>query len=117
MERLGLSDEMDDDSMAPYDHGATATYSCNKGFYFNGVSTRSCGDGTGTIIVWDRGVALRLAGRVGSVCWSDDDVCNVNVSIVNPCQSCEVHSLTEQSDSSRTVGANQTDSSLNSQGD
>ena len=44
--------EMDADDMAPYDHGATATYSCNEGFHLNGVSTRTCGDGTGTMGSW-----------------------------------------------------------------
>ena len=43
---------MDADGMAPYDHGATATYSCNEGYYLNGVSTRTCGDGTGTMGSW-----------------------------------------------------------------
>ena len=43
---------MDDDGMAPYDHGATATYSCNEGFHLNGVSTRTCEDGTGTMGLW-----------------------------------------------------------------
>ena len=37
--------------------------------------------------------------------------------IVSPAKSSKVHSLTKQSDSSRTVGTNQTDSSLNSQRD
>ena len=43
---------MDDDGMPPYDYSATATYSCDEGFYLNGASTRTCGDGTGKIGSW-----------------------------------------------------------------
>ena len=44
---------MDGDGMAPYDYGATATFSCDEGFHLNGAYTRTCGDGTGTLGIWN----------------------------------------------------------------
>ena len=39
--------------MAPYDHGATATYSCDEWYFLNGDAVRTCGDGVGTMGTWD----------------------------------------------------------------
>ena len=39
--------------MAPYDHGATATYSCDEWYFLNGDAMRTCGDGVGTMGTWD----------------------------------------------------------------
>ena len=39
--------------MAPYDHGATATYSCDEWYFLNGDAMRCCGDGVGTMGTWD----------------------------------------------------------------
>ena len=41
------------DSTAPYDYGTTATYSCNEGFFLQGSSVRTCGEGLGTSGLFD----------------------------------------------------------------
>ena len=47
-----ISYTMDDNGVAPFDHGAIATYTCNQGFLLNGDFIRTCGDGMGTMGSW-----------------------------------------------------------------
>ena len=45
---------MDVDGTAPYDHGATATYSCTEGFHLLGNPVRACNHViNGTMGTWN----------------------------------------------------------------
>ena len=44
---------MDVDGIAPYNLGATATYSCDKGFHLLGNPVRACDANNGTMGTWN----------------------------------------------------------------
>ena len=45
--------QMDDDEMAPYDHGVIATYSCKVGYSLSGDAMRVCREHNGTMGAWN----------------------------------------------------------------
>ena len=59
---------MDDDDMAPFDHGVIATYSCQDGYSLSGDAVRSCREHNGTMGTWN-GTEPSCEGEFESPIW------------------------------------------------
>ena len=59
---------MDDDDMAPYDHGVIATYSCQVGYSLSGDVMRTCREHNGTMGAWN-GTEPSCEREFGSPLW------------------------------------------------